>query len=426
MNTAASSNRIEDASQPRQAPHLAYLLSTYPAISHTFLLNEIVELRKLGFVIDVASVNKPMWAAVTPSTEETNALQETFYIKAMKPARILFVLFKILLLHPRVLVRGVRAALRLDGWNLRASCYALFYLAEALLLGDWLHQRGHKHLHIHFGGPVATVGMLASIAWQLSYSLMIHGPDEFYDVDRFYLKHKVEGARFVLCISDYSRSQVMKVCDPKHWPKLRVVRLGVDLQLFQPGKPPDRDGALEIACVGRFVPAKGHLILLSAFSDLLRRGYDLRLRLIGDGTERAALECFVAAEQLTNFVIFEGALNHESTRQKLAQADVFVLSSFAEGVPIALMEAMAMEIPCVSTFVAGIPELIRDGVDGLLVPPSSEQCLSAALERLISDAELRRVLARAGRRRVQEFYDLKRNSRILADILQSCLAELPQ
>jgi colanic acid/amylovoran biosynthesis glycosyltransferase len=425
MTTAASSNRVEDAAQQRQAPHLAYLLSYYPAISHTFLLNEIVELRKLGFTIDAASINKPLWPA-PPSTEETNALQQTFYVKATKPARVLFVLGKIMLLHPRVLLRGLRAALRLDGWNLRASAYALFYLAEALLLGDWLRRRGHEHLHIHFGGPVATVGMLASNAWQFSYSLMIHGPDEFYDVDRFYLKRKVEGAAFVLCISDYSRSQVMKVCDPKHWAKLHVVRLGVDLRVFEPVPQPDRRSPLEIICVGRLVPGKGHLILLHAFSDLRRRGHNLRLRLIGDGTERCALDSFVAAEALQDSVIFEGALNHEATRQRLAQADVFVLASFAEGVPIALMEAMAMEIPCVSTFVAGIPELIRDGVDGLLVPPSSARSLSDALERLLCDADFRRILAQAGRRRVQELYDLKKNSRILADTLERCLAELPQ
>jgi colanic acid/amylovoran biosynthesis glycosyltransferase len=426
MTTVASSNRIEGARQQPPSSQLAYLLSSYPAISHTFLLNEIVELRKLGFTIDVASINKPLLTAGVPSPEETRALQRTFYIKAMGPARILFALLKIPLLHPRVLLRGLRAALRLDGWNLPASCYALFYLAEALLLGDWLRRRGHKHLHIHFGGAVSTVGMLASIAWQFSYSLMIHGPEEFYDVGRFYLTRKVEGADFVLCISDFCRSQVMKVCDPKHWAKLHVVRLGVDLQVFEPVPQQDRPGALEIICVGRLVPAKGHLILLRAFSHLLRRGHNLRLRLIGDGTERCALETFVAANALEDSVIFEGALNHQATRQRLAQADVFVLASFAEGVPIALMEAMAMEIPCVSTFVAGIPELIRDGVNGLLVPPSSERSLSAALERLISDADFRRIIARAGRSRVQEFYNLEKNSRVLADTLQRCIAELPQ
>jgi len=145
------------------------------------------------------------------------------------------------------------------------------------------------------------------------------------------------------------------------------------------------------------------------------------LRLIGDGSERSAMESFIATEKLGGSVIFEGALNHEATRHKLMQADIFVLASFAEGLPVALMEAMAMGIPCISTFVAGIPELIRDGLDGLLVPASSEQALSAALERLLSDAELRRRFAVAGRQRVEEFYDLQKNVRSLADTLQSYL-----
>jgi colanic acid/amylovoran biosynthesis glycosyltransferase len=421
MKMAWSSNDIEGGPRARPQPRLAYLLSIYPAISHTFFLNEIAALRRLGFVIDVASINRPERAAGPASALEASELKTTFYIKAMSLTRTFLVLLKILFRRPQVVFRGLRAALSLDSWNLPAMGYALFYLAEALLLGDWLRRRGHRHLHIHFGGPVATVGMLTAMAWQVSYSLMIHGPDEFYDVGKFYLRQKVERAHFVLCISDYCRSQVMKVCDPAYWTKLHVVRLGVDLGIFKPVARVDRGDAIEITCVGRFVPAKGHLILLRTFSTLLRRGYSLRLRLIGDGSERSGMESFIAKEKLGGSVIFEGALNHEATRHKLMQADIFVLASFAEGLPVALMEAMAMEIPCISTFVAGIPELIRDGLDGLLVPASSEQALLAALERLISDAELRRRFAIAGRQRVEEFYDLQKNVRSLADTLQGYL-----
>jgi colanic acid/amylovoran biosynthesis glycosyltransferase len=426
MSTVWSGNDIENGQQARPRPRLAYLLSIYPAISHTFFLNEIAALRRLGFVIDVASINRPERAAGPASAIEASELKTTFYIKAMSPTRTSLLLLKIFFRRPQVVFRGLRAALSLDSWNLPATGYALFYLAEALLLGDWLWRRGHKHLHIHFGGPVATVGLLAAMAWQVSYSLMIHGPDEFFDVEKFYLRQKVERAHFVLCISDYCRSQVMKVCDPVHWTKLHVVRLGVDLGIFGPVAPVDRGDAIEIACVGRFVPAKGHLILLRTFANLLRGGYSLRLRLIGDGSERSEMESFLAREKLGGSVILEGALNHEATRHKLMQADIFVLASFAEGLPVALMEAMAMGIPCISTFVAGIPELIRDGLDGLLVPASSEHALSAALERLISDAELRRRFAIAGRRRVEEFYDLQKNVQSLADILQSYIREVPQ
>jgi colanic acid/amylovoran biosynthesis glycosyltransferase len=384
MNVAAA---VDGDVPARTHPRLAYLLSIYPATSHTFFLNEIAELRRLGFTIDVASINKP---AEAHSELEASALESTYYLKATEPATILLVLLKVLFTQPRVVLRGLRAALQLDGWNLPASFYTLFYLIEALLLGDWLRRRGHTHLHIHFGGPVATVGMLASMAWQFSYSMMIHGPEEFYDVDKFYLRRKVERAQLVLCISDYCRSQVMKVCDPKHWAKLRVVRLGVDHLVFVPDPAIDRSGAMELVCVGRMVPAKGHLILLRAFAELLRCGYNLRLRLIGDGDERSRLESFVRSENINASVIFEGSLSHEATRQRLA----------------------------------GIPELIRDGVEGLLVPPSSEQALFTAMERLVCDADLRRNLAHAGRSRVLELYDLQQNVRLLADTLQESLKNI--
>ena len=423
MNKASSSTDTQNAPQGNLHPRVAYLLSSYPAISHTFFLNEITELRKLGFIVDVASVNKPAWTSGSTSQLEAEALETTFYVKAMNPLRVLLVLLKILFTKPGVAFRGLRSALQLDGWNLASTGYALFYLAEALLLGNWLSRRGHKHLHIHFGGPVATVGMLTAMAWKFSYSLMIHGPEEFYDVEKSYLQQKVERAKFVLCISDFCRSQVMKVSDPEHWGKLHVVRLGIDPEVFVPSPPVDHGDGLEIVCVGRMVPAKGHLILLRAFSDLVRQGHKLRLRLVGDGGERGRIESFVSREQLDDVVTFEGALNHQSTRQKLARADIFVLASFAEGVPIALMEAMAMEIPCISTVVAGIPELIRDGREGLLVPASSQQALCSALARLISDAAFRQTLAQAARRRVQESYDLKKNVRLLADTLQRLLEE---
>ena len=411
-------NPVNDARQPALQPRLAYLLSIYPAISHTFFLNEIAGLRKLGFLIDTASVNRPELVAGPASVLEARERETTFYIKAMRTGAGPAVVAEDSVAAPRrCLSRSTRRCvaryLESQGRRVRIGLPG-----RSLLLGDWMRQRNQRHLHVHFGGPVATVGMLAALSWQLSYSMMIHGPDEFYDVEKFYLRRKVEAAQFVLCISDYCRSQVMKVSDPAHWEKLHVVRLGVDLEKFEPVALHKGD-ALEIICVGRLVAAKGHLILLGAFSDLRRQGYNVRLRLIGHGSERSAIETLIAREKLEDCVILEGALNHEATRQKLLQADIFVLASFAEGVPVALMEAMAMGIPCVSTFVAGIPELIRDGIDGLLVPPSSQPALASALAQLIVDTDLRSRFAVAGRRRVKELYDLEKNTRHLAQVLRS-------
>lgn len=415
------------APRPVAGVRMAYLLSRYPGVSHTFFLNEIRELKKLGVMIEPVSINAPDRPAKAMSPEEAEEAARTCYVKARGAAGALWVTLNTLLRRPRVFMRGMAAALRLGQANPWATLYALFYFVEAMIVGDWMRRRGHRHLHIHFCGPVATVGLLTAAAWGVSCSLSVHGPDEFYDVEKFCLRQKVEGARFIVCISDFCRSQLMRVVSPEHWEKMHVVRLGVDPERFAP-VPRVRDAEMpaEILCVGRLVPSKGQLILLKACAALIGEGIRLRLRLVGDGPDRRHLEAFVAQSGLAPFVVFEGARSHEETRLLLQRADIFTLASFAEGVPVALMEAMATEVPCVSTNIAGIPELIRDGMEGLLVPASSSEALAAALRRLIEDADLRRSLGTAGRARVLELYNLPRNVASLAQVFAGQLAEAGQ
>ena len=376
-----SATKAPDA---RPALRLVYLLSQYPAVSHTFFLNEIRELRKLNFTIETASINRPDRPHSSMPATEVEEAEKTFYIKSKGAAWAVFVAAKTLLRRPRVFTRGLAAALRLGRWDLNATLYAIFYFAEALILGEWMRSRSLRHLHIHFCGPVATVGLLASAAWGFQYSLTVHGPDEFHNVEKFYLRQKVEHANFILCISNFCRSQLMRIAPPEHWDKMHVVRLGVDPHVFFPMRHDcEQERSLEILCVGRLFPSKGQLILLRACDLLLAQGYSLRVRLVGAGPDRKLLEAFAADKRIP--VVFEGARNHEETRQLLGRADIFALASFAEGVPVALMEAMAMEVPCVSTCIAGIPELIRDGLDGLLVPASSADALASAIQRLIED-----------------------------------------
>ncbi len=400
-----------------KTPRLLYLLSRYPAVSHTFFLNEILELRKCGFTVEVASINDPDRSRSLMPELEVEETKKTFYIKSTGIARATAVTARTLLFRPRVFFRGLTTALRLGLWDPRTTIYALFYFVEALILGDWMRSHGHRHLHIHFCGPVATVGMLASMAWGFSYSMTVHGPDEFYDVEKFYLRQKVEGAKFILCISNFCRSQLMRIASPEHWDKMHVVRLGVDPDLFSPMRAqPKPDQTLEILCVGRLVPSKGQLILLRACAILNSKGRPIRVRLVGDGPDRKHLEEFAKREKIP--VVFEGARTHDETRHLLGRADIFALASFAEGVPVALMEAMAMEVPCVSTEIAGIPELIRDGLDGMLVPASSVELLTEALERLVEDPLLRRSIGIAGRKRVHDLYNLPENVSMLANVFR--------
>jgi glycosyltransferase involved in cell wall biosynthesis len=406
------------------ACQLVYLLSIFPGVSHTFFLNEVRQLRRQGFNVEVASINRPDIPGSSMPATEADEMKKTFYIKASGARRAIWIAAKTLVRRPGVFSRGLSAALKLGRWNLRATVYALCYFVEALILGDWMRSRGRSHLHIHFCGPVATVGMLASIAWRIPFSLTVHGPDEFYDVENVYLRQKVECAKFIFCISDFCRSQLMRVVDPVHWEKMHVVRLGVDPDVFRPTRPEQRPGReLEVLCVGRLVPSKGQLILLRACGLLLSRGYSFRVRLVGAGPDDKHLRRFAAQNHIP--VIFEGIKSSDDIRQMLGCADVFALASFAEGVPVALMEAMAMEVPCVSTSIAGIPELIRNDLDGLLVPASSVEAMASALQRLFDDPLLRRRFGVAGSRRVQELYNLPRNVRFLASMFRQLAGESP-
>ena len=414
-------NEDSEKRSKSRKPHIAYLLSQYPAVSHTFFLKELLGLQQFGFQIETASINPPDRPIESLPSIEAKEAERTRYIKNTSYGKAVSTLLAVALSHPRVFFRGLRSILELPACGLYRRMYSALYLAEAFFVGHWMKQRGLTHLHVHFGGPVSTVGMLVSQAWGYSFSLTIHGPEEFYDVGEFYIRQKISQAKFIFCISDFCRSQLMKYSSPTDWGKFEVIRLGVLPEEFTPQRNVT-NGVITLVCVGRLVAAKGQMILAQALGRLLAAGHTLRVVFVGDGPDRKALETCIAERGLAEHVTFCGALSHEQTRQQLAQADIFVLPSFAEGVPVALMEAMAMEIPCISTMVAGIPELIRNNVDGILVPPSSVEELAAAIERLVLDETLRRQLGSSGRTRVIERYNLPHNLKLLASAFERLLA----
>lgn len=402
---------------PRLAPRglrLGYLLSQYPAVSHTFFLHEVLGLRALGLHLETASINRPDRPPEALPATEAAEVQTTRYIKSGSAAHLLKTAFA----HPKVVLRGLLTVFRLPGLTLRKRLLWLLYLAEALLVGQWLRDRRLTHLHVHFGGPVASVGLLTSVAWRIPYSLTIHGPEELLNHEACHLREKLQQASFVLCISDFCRSQLLQLTPPEHWRKFHICRLGVDPSILTPALRSLREpGApLHLVCTGRLVAAKGHLILLEALRDLLERGLALQATLIGAGPERPALEAFVHRHGLAASVRFTGALSHPETLAHVQRADLFVLASFAEGVPVAFMEAMALAIPCVGTSIAGIPELIRTGREGLLVPPGNVEELASALETLILDPALRRRLGASGRERIVSTYNLPLNHERLAGL----------
>lgn len=401
---------------------LAYLISRYPAVSHTFILREICELRRLGIEVCPISINPPDRPAENLTSEERAEAERTFFVKSAPPAQLAGAVLRSALLCPMGVCRGLLLAFQLGGLNPKDVLMRLFYLFEALVAGDWMRRQKLRHLHVHFATPAATVALFVRRVFGVPFSLTVHGPDEFYNVEHYHLAEKIRAATFLCCIGRYCRSQLMKLSEPHHWPKLELSPLGVDSARFQNERPAGSGSVTRILCVGRLVPAKGQAVLLAAIRLLVDKGRRVELLLAGDGPDRLRLEALATEYGVHSQCEFSGSVNPDRVQALYARADVFVLPSFAEGIPVVLMEAMAMGIPCVSTTVNGISELIESGKQGLLVPPSDAEALCAAIERLIDDGALRASIREAARARVMSHYELSTNVRRLSEIFRARLS----
>ena len=411
-----------NSEQPEVArPSIAYLQSQYPMLSMIFVIREVLELKRLGFRIDVASINSPDRAPQDMTAVERAESEHAYYVKAHGLAGALVAHFSTLLVRPADYLRGWALVARLGGGDLTRWARLLVYFTEALMVGRWMGKRQLDHVHAHLGSQAATVGLFVKRVFKVGFSITVHGPDEFYDALGQHLTEKVEAADFIVCISDFARSQLMRLSNYEHWSKLVVSRLGIDPAVFAPRPQPELNGRpFEVLSVGRLTPSKGQHILVDAVARMVEKGRNVRLRVVGAGVDEASLKQHAAA--LGQHIIFEGAVNQDRIRSLYAEADCFCLPSFAEGIPVVLMEAMAMQIPCVTTHITGIPELIRSGIDGLLVAPSDVDGLVSALSCLMDDPALCVKLGEEARKQVSQHYDLTRNVQTLAGIFQTRLA----
>ncbi len=397
---------MENSKTPSQSIKVGYLVSEYPAVSHTFILREIKALRAHGFQVFTASINKPK---INFEIEEE---KRTFYIKSHGSISCLRCLFKFFFSSPFKLLSSIRRTFSLGMKN--RLLYHFFYWAEALLLAEWLEINKISHLHVHFINPSSTVALIASELTQISLSFTVHGPDSFKECAKNLFSEKVATAKFVVCISDYAKSQVMNLTSPKDWAKLNVIRLGVDTDLYSPKifrKDPER---FELLCVGRLTPAKAQHLVIEAL-DRFREEYDnFHMTFVGGGPDFESLNDLVSEKGLSEYVTFTGPLSEDDTRLRFQESDVFLLPSFAEGLPVVLMEAMSTGLPCITTYVAGIPELVEDGKNGVLVYPGNVEEIVKGLKTLVSNSEKRARLGTTARKKVTEQYSITVNTETLA------------
>lgn len=425
---------------------VAYLTGEYPKVSHTFIQREAEGLRAAGIEVRTCSVRRVDPENLT-GPEERAAEASTFYVlaAAKSPLKLLGDHLGWLARAPGRYLSALGLAWRTRPPGIKSLIYQAFYLGEAGVLAGELRRVKARHLHNHFADSSCTVAMLAARIAGIPYSFTMHGPTEFFEAHKWRLDVKIAEARFVACISHFCRSQLMIFAEPADWEKLVIVHCGVEPEryggdLAPPSDDPDHTLALggragvEEACdsatdggrssskhlvfVGRMAAVKGVPVLLDAVARLHGEDPDVTLTLVGDGPDRGLIEARIAALGLDRVVTITGYLSQAEVADQLARADVFVLPSFAEGVPVVLMEAMASRLPVVTTRIAGIPELVEDGVSGFVVPPGDATSLASRLGDLLADPDLRVQMGAAGRAKVEAEFDIRAETAWLAEILR--------
>jgi colanic acid/amylovoran biosynthesis glycosyltransferase len=410
---------------------VAYIASRYPHVSHTFIRREVESLRALGVEVHTFSTRPSETASGFGPADEL-AAQSTTYLLPVAAGVLVRSHLQALRRSPSGYVRTLAHTFRGSPPGVKNHLWRLFYLVEGILLWAHCRDRGVRHVHAHFANVGADVARVAARfgsqvgrdgPW--SWSFTMHGATEFYDVADHDLAGKSADADAVLCISDYCRSQLMYLTQPEAWERFHVVHCGVDLDAFRPSDRSAEAGEpapLRVLAVGRLTAAKGFQILIEAVADLVRRGVDIELTIAGEGPDRRDIEKLVAELGVGDRVRLPGMVPPNEVRAYYDASDVFCLSSFAEGVPVVLMEAMACGLPVVSSGITGVPELVEEGVSGFLVPPARPDLLADALDRL-TDPAVRSRMGEAGRSKVGRSYDIAKvgpQVRAVLELMPGC------
>lgn len=351
---------------------IAYLVNQYPKVSHTFIRREIIALEQLG--MEVVRLSVRGWDNPLPDPVDELERKKTVYLLKQGLPGLLTAAFKTLASQPRLFARALIHAIRMGRRADRPWPFHLVYLLEACKALEILRAKKVRHLHAHFGANSAEVAMLVHVLGGPDYSFTVHGPEEFDKPEFIHLSQKIDHCAFVVAITSYCRSQLFRWIPYAHWSKVKEVHCGIDPDFYSqlPERFPQKP---RFVCVGRLCEQKGQLILLKATSILLNQGRSFDLVLAGDGEMRSEIEHQIKLLGLHNHVRITGWISSAQVREELLNARALVLPSFAEGLPVVVMEAMALKRPVISTYIAGIPELVEHGVNGWLCPAGDVQTL---------------------------------------------------
>jgi glycosyltransferase involved in cell wall biosynthesis len=385
---------------------IAYLINRYPQPTHSFIRREILALEALGLTIERLSL-RPSGNLLDAS--DLSEQKRTRVVLESGALRLLARAAAVALARPLQFLRALLLALRIGWKSDRGLLRNLAYFVEACTVAEWLRQSGVTHVHAHFGTNSAAVAMLSRELGGPPYSFTAHGPEEFERADALHLTEKIRRATFVVAISYYGRSQLCRRTPYRDWRKLVVVHCGVD-SAFLRARAPSVGTEPRLVCVARLSEQKGHFVLFEALAQLKAAAIDFELLLLGDGPLRGELMELARTLGLEKHVQFGGWADENAVRRAISASRGMVLPSFAEGLPVVLMEALALRRPVVSTGVCGVPELVDSGC-GWLVPAGSSRDLANALGALLrAPSAALDAMGNAGRDRVAIQHDVQREA----------------
>ena len=399
---------------------IGYLMNSYPMTSTTFIRDEIQALEAHG--VEIVRYAIRHWPH--PLVDEKDKVEQarTHYILTGRTTVLIRDFIAEVLTNPVGIVRSLGLWLRLlrnAGGGLVRHCA---YMLEAVSLKRHAAQHNIQHLHTHFATNATTVALLSDRLGGPSFSFTTHGPEDFENTDRLSLREKVAGARFVAAISNFCRAQLACIAGIEIWDKLKIVRCGVDTRTFAAGSPPD-EGNTSFVSIGRFSAHKMQALIVEATSRVARTYPQVRVLLIGDGENRASIENAIRRHGMQEHVVLMGWRDNAEVRQTIGNARALLLPSLAEGLPVVIMESFALERPVITTYIAGIPELV-DHRCGWIIPAGSiddiERAMIAALEAPAFELAEK---GREGRRRVLEAHDVHVNAATMRELFAQVASE---
>jgi colanic acid/amylovoran biosynthesis glycosyltransferase len=395
---------------------IGYFINQYPMASQTFIRREIAAMEAMGACIERYAVRG--WGTPLVDPDDRLEAAKTRRILDAGMLQLLWALVATALSRPRQFAQAWAMARRLGRNSDRGVLIHVIYLAEACLLRRWTSRDSIAHLHVHFGSNSAAVALLCRLLGGPPYSFTVHGPEEFDRPVALGLRAKVRHAAFVVCICSYGRSQLWRWAEFSDWDKVHVVHCGLDGNFLEspPSQPPE---APRLINIGRLSEQKGQLTLVEAAARLRAQGRAFEVVLIGGGPLREPIEERIRELDLCKYVKLAGWLTGSEVKRQLLDSRGLVLPSFAEGLPVVIMESLALGRPVISTYIAGIPELVAPGENGWLVPAGDVAELATAMGEMLDApiTELERM-GRAGAERVARDHDVKIEARKLLDLIE--------